>query len=285
MKRRNKLLLLSLLLLLAGCVVLERANRVPAVVIPADVTKQRVKAILQGQQVSVDLYLPKVHEKAPLVVLVHGFMRNREVMAGWGVRLAQEGMVVAAINTPFFSNHVRNAQAVVDTVGLARDGRLVPKWKAGGTLALMGHSAGGFATLLASAQVKPTLWIGLDPVDFFGKAEAAAREITTPGLALLAEPGAWNRHGNVGDCLNAYAGPMLALRVKDSTHCDPEDPSTVAAEWACGERDPGRLTVYQKYALAALRHHLMNNPAGAGVMDAAGNDPTVDVLRSRAAER
>lgn len=280
MKRRNKILLFALVLLLAGCVALERANRVPPVTVPSGVKKERVSVTLQSKAVTVDVYRPAEVKNAPLVILVHGFMRDRRMMAGWGVKLAQEGYIAAAMNTPFFSQHVKNAEAVEELVNLARMGGLIKGWQSERGLALMGHSAGGFSTLLATAKVNPNLWVGLDPVDFLDKGRAAAPDILSPGVALLAEPGAWNRQGNAKGYIAAYAGPLVALRIKGSTHCDPEDPSTKAAEWACGERDADRRALYQKLVLTALQAHLRKDEDARSRLEHPDDPSKIEVLRA-----
>jgi hypothetical protein len=51
------------------------------------------------------------------------------------------------------------------------------------------------------------------------------------------------------------------LRVRGSTHCDPENPTSRLAELACGHTDPARRAVYERHALALLKRVLFNKPA------------------------
>ena len=38
-------------------------------------------------------------------------------------------------------------------------------------------------------------------------------------------------------------GPAFTLAVKNATHVDAENPTSLAAEWACGKSDPARREV------------------------------------------
>ncbi|HRK16512.1 MAG TPA: hypothetical protein PK490_19690 [Prosthecobacter sp.] len=245
------------LLIMAGC-----ANRVPHLPVPPGITKRTDKLTLQGSEVPVDIYLPQKADKAPVVIVAHGFTRNRRVMAGWGILLAQNGMIAAVPDLPAFADHGRNARAIGDLITLlyepGRPGQAAPT----GDVALIGHSAGGFATLLAAGREKRArCWVGLDPVDFMGHGLAAVKKLKVPALMLLAESGAWNRHANALAWLRAPGAPLTALRVRGSTHCDPENPTSRMAELACGRTDAARRAVYERHALAFLRRHLLGEPA------------------------
>jgi poly(3-hydroxybutyrate) depolymerase len=76
---RYPALVFTALLIAAGC-----ANRVPNLPVPPNVTKRTEKLVLQGQEKPVDIYLPQNVEKAPVVIVSHGFTRHRRVMAGLG---------------------------------------------------------------------------------------------------------------------------------------------------------------------------------------------------------
>ncbi len=267
--------LLTGLLLGAG-----HLNRVPPLPVPPGVIRRTEQIMLQGERVPVDLFLPASAAKAPVVIVAHGFTRHRRVMSGWGVRIAENGMIAAVPSLPSFANHARNARAVVELAEhLHRPGSLKAGPQPTGRTGLVGHSAGGFATLLATAgSDKMHCWIGLDPVDFMDMGLGVVKSLPTPALMLLAEPGAWNRSGNARQWIGRGGADLLALRVKGSTHCDPENPTSRMAELVCGRTDPARRATYERYALAMLRVHLLQDPAAGSILSRADKDGCIRVL-------
>lgn len=283
MKRRSIkwLLLICVPLMIGGCAVVKRLNRVPDIAIPADVKRETKRVELQGVDVAVDLYHSGTLENKPLVILLHGFTRNRKVMASLGVKLAKDGFVAVSMDAPFFARHTDNGRAVSELAMLAEAEKLIDSWKPQGRIAYVGHSAGGYATLMASAMnPKPALWVGLDPVDWNDAGQQAAKEIQMPALVLLAESGPWNRHGNAAGFIRSYAGPMLALKLKGSSHLDPEDPSSRGAEWVCGKRQPVHVVAYQELTLLALRAHLLSDGEALAALKSRTGATAIEVIRA-----
>ncbi len=268
-------LLMTALLLGAGCL-----NRVPPMQAPPGVIRRTEPIMLQGERVPVDLFLPASAAKAPVVIVAHGFTRHRRVMSGWGVRIAENGMIAAVPNLPSFANHARNARAIAELAAhLQRPGSLTPGPEPSGRTGLVGHSAGGFATLLATAgSDKIHCWIGLDPVDFMDMGLGVVKSLQTPALMLLAEPAAWNRQGNARRWTGGGATNLLALSIRGSTHCDPENPTSRMAELACGRTDPARRATYERYALAMLRTHLLQDTMAGSILSRADKDACIHVL-------
>ena len=255
-------------------------NRVPSLPAPPGVIRRTELIMLQGERVPVDLFLPAPARKAPVVIVAHGFTRHRRVMSGWGHRIAENGMIAAVPGLPAFANHARNARAVAELVRhLHRPGGLGPGHEPTGRTGLVGHSAGGFATLLAAAGSDNVhCWIGLDPVDFMDMGLEAVKSLSVPALVLLAEPGAWNRSGNAQQWIGRGAADLMALRIRGSTHCDPENPTSRMAELACGRTDAARRESYERYALAMLRSHLLHDAASRSLLSRAAEDPGVLIL-------
>ncbi|MFO1486828.1 MAG: hypothetical protein U1F71_25940 [Verrucomicrobiaceae bacterium] len=255
------------------------ANRVPKLPVPPEVTKRTEKLTLQGKDKPVDIYLPQNVGKAPVVIVSHGFTRHRRVMAGWGILLAQHDMIAVVPNLPFFADHVGNSHAIADLISLVHEPGRITNPVPNGDVALMGHSAGGFATLLAATHNKQArCWIGLDPVDFDHRGREAITALRIPSLMLVADSGAWNRWSNALTWLRVNGGPLLALHVRGSTHCDPEFPTSLLAEIACGDTDATRRAVYERYAVAMLRYVLFKDQGAHDVMTRHNNDPAVSLL-------
>jgi dienelactone hydrolase len=239
-----------------------QTNRVPRLPVPDGVRVETRRLQLQGVTVPVDVYLPAQAGRAPVVLLAHGFTRHRRVLAGWGHRLAQEGLIAVAPNLPFFAAPERNARALVELATQILATRAFGTTAPDSRLVYAGHSMGGFASLLAAARDPRALaWIGLDPVDFAGRGRQALASLRVPALALLAEPGPWNLNGNARAWLDLENPSLTMLRVRGSTHCDPEHPTSRLAEFACGRTDPVRRAVYEHHALALLKRLLFDKPA------------------------
>jgi len=275
------LLLMGLPLIMGGCVLIQRVNHVPTITLPEGVTRATKHVELQGVRVAVDLYHATKLENKPLVILLHGFSRNRKVMASLSVRLAKEGFVAAALDAPFFSRHTDNGRAVHELAALAQSGELIDNWKPSRGVAYVGHSAGWYATLMAAAQSPaPALWVGLDPVDWNDAGKLAGSKITCHGVVLLAESGPWNRHGNAAGFISSFAGPMFAIKLRGATHLDPESPSSRGAEWVCGKRDAQKVMLFQDFASLALRAHLLDDHSAMAELQSRAALSDVEVLRA-----
>jgi hypothetical protein len=120
---------------------------------------------------------------------------------------------------------------------------------------------GGLTTLLAASEL-PELdgWLGLDPVDFNGLGAKAAAKVRAPGLALLAEPAAFNREGNAISMLRSYAGPLGVARVRGASHLDAEYPTDALGQWMCGRVNPQRQQWFRSLGLDFLEAVLKGQP-------------------------
>lgn len=255
---------------------LHRFLRIPTLALPAGVNFRTEKLVLTGKTVTVDLYLPPGSSPAPVVVVAHGFSRNRRTMAGWGGLLAKEGFITVVPDLPAWADHARNGRALVELLGEVQTGQRIQPAKPSGRTALVGFSAGGFSTLLAAAgNTNVSCWVGLDPVGLGRSATRAAQSLTIPSYVLRAEPTPWNAHGNARGLFAALPGPAFSLVVNHATHVDGENPTSRAAEWACGKSDPARRDVFGRYLRASLRATLLDDAAARRQLAGATNDAAV----------
>ena len=88
--------------------------RVPTLPLQAGVIERTSKVRLTGKVVAVDFYLPMGTGPAPVVVVAHGFTRNRKTMAGWGGMLAKAGFIAVVPDLPTWADHARNGRALVE---------------------------------------------------------------------------------------------------------------------------------------------------------------------------
>ena len=249
---------------------------IPRLPLPAGVSKRTEQLALTGRSVEVDFYLPPTADPAPLVVIAHGFSRNRKTMAGWGSMLAREGFLVVVPDLPSWSDHACNGRAVAELLAKVRAGGMMRWPTPSGRAALVGFSAGGLSTLLAAADnTNVSCWVGLDPVAMGQPGTRAAESLHIPGFVLRAEPAPWNANGSARQTFSALPGPAFSLAVKNATHVDAENPTSRAAEWACGKSDPARRDVFGRYLRASLRAGLLRDEAALRQLSAATNDTAV----------
>lgn len=244
--------------LLAICAASARAAAAEA---PASV----VKTTGVYGDLRVDFYERTDGMAKPMVVVVHGFMRSKRNMAGWGADLAAHGMVVAVPTLPTRANHARNADAIAHLVQLGRAGQWKVESRTTGKVGLVGFSMGGLVTFLAAATLSPSVdaWVGLDPVDFQQMGANNAGAVQLPALALLAEPSPCNQHGNARAMLRRYAGPLRIIKIDGASHCDPEWPTSVLAQLVCGRVSEARQKRFRDETRAFLVESLAGLPASA----------------------
>ncbi len=227
------------------------ARQTDAPPLPPGVKKENLSLQLVGQAVSVSLYHPAKDTNAPLVAVAHGFTRSKRYMAGWGAHLAGEGFFVVVPTQPAFADHELNGRVLA---------ALIEKYRSGRRVALMGFSMGGLTTLLATTHTPVDAWVGLDPVDMNGKGILAAAKLKAPAAFLLAEPEAWNMHGNSNGLIEAIPGEKEVFRIPGGTHLDAEWPTDLLGQLACGFVDATRQQQFREKATAFLKARLEGRP-------------------------
>ncbi len=215
----------------------------------------------------VTVYVPNSPaESTSLAVVSHGFARGPSNHVGTATRLASWGFVVATPQLPTLSDHVQNGEYVANDLvpalrtayGAATDGKL----------ALMGHSAGGLASLIAAAETPADALIGLDAVDVSDTGASYAGSVSAPTLLLAGDPSACNSDGNGTAWAALLAGQSWLLSVTDATHCDFESDTDSLCTMVCGANDAARQDRIQAYAVAWAVHQL-HGDADAWMQDGA----------------
>jgi dienelactone hydrolase len=226
------------------------ATRTEALPLPLGVKKKHARLELAGQSVSVTLYRPAKDENSPLVVVAHGFTRSKRYMGGWGGHLAGDGFFVVVPTQPGFANHELNGRVLA---------ALVEKYRARRRVGLVGFSMGGLTTLLATTHTPVDAWVGLDPVDMNGQGKAAAAKLKAPALLLIAEPEAWNMHGNANALAAAIPRQKQLIRIPGATHLDAEWPTDLLGQLACGFVDKKRQQQFRAKATEFLKKVLQGD--------------------------
>lgn len=179
-----------------------------------------------------DLYVPDGAAPDTLVVLSHGFARDRARMTGHAAHLASWGLAVLTPDlchaSPLDTDHAQNGRDLADLAATSGYARIV----------YAGHSAGGLASLLAANDDPHAVAaFALDGVDADGLGAAAAATLPVPLAGLVAEPSACNSDNN-GAGWYAAAADGQGLRVVESDHCDYESPTDGVCRAFCATDNP-----------------------------------------------
>jgi dienelactone hydrolase len=193
------------------------------------------RALLDGEEVAVDVHLPDLGQGQAIAVVAHGFIRSRKRHGELGRALAAAGIVAIVPDLPSTANHWANGRAIAELVTTIERGAFglaaVPRAR----VVLIGTSAGGFASLLAAAELPGIAgWIGLDPVDRTGSAIAAASRLQAPAVVLRAGASPCNLFGSAHRIADAAPRLRRELRLDGVTHCDFESPTNRLCSVACG---------------------------------------------------
>jgi hypothetical protein len=225
-----------------------------------NVNIETIRVKLSSGASNVDLYWPATVVPPPLVIVAHGFFRRRRNMSAWGQHLANEGFVTAVPDLPAWSDHIRNGRFISDLRAYFGSGDSWRQRIDRSRVGLMGFSAGGLATLLSAAvDPSPTIWVGLDPVDWKDLGTKVAALIDCRAVVLTAEPSACNAHGNASSIVAAL--PRCDhFRVAGAVHVDAEWPTDRIAETVCGRSTEQKRSEFHRRVTTALHEALALPP-------------------------
>ncbi|KFJ43886.1 dienelactone hydrolase family protein [Francisella philomiragia] len=180
-----------------------------------------------------DIFYQKSNRSLPVVIVVHGFSRSKDNMSGWGSFLADHGYFVVVPNLPFWANHSKNAEFISELINYIYSNSDYTSI-INNDLALVGFSAGGLATLIATSEnTRVKLWIGLDPVDVGNLGSQAAKNINCPTYIIAASASACNANNNYKNFITNLKENNL-IKIDGAVHVDAEWPTNRFAELFCG---------------------------------------------------
>ena len=209
-----------------------------------------------GGAPSGDLVVPDGPGPYPLIVASHGWSAAAEQQLGWAQHFASYGFVVAVPSFPdTIMPNAETDQGIIRGL-LAYYGDPATASPAQGKVdrsrvGLEGHSAGGLATTIASAAVKPRATVLFDPVDANDAGAAAYATICSPVLGIFANPSSCNNDSEWSSFKTTSLGPQILFSVVGSTHCDGENtPRSLCGGVCGGAADAQRQLEYARYATA-----------------------------------
>ena len=231
------------------------------------VTFETIRVQLPAGSADVDVYWPSAAEPAPMLIVAHGFLRNRRNMSGWGQHLAEEGFVVLVPDLPTRSDHVRNGRFISELRAYSPGDASWEKRIDPARVGLLGFSAGGLSSLLSAAYSPGiAIWVGLDPVDRDGLGVQAASMVRSRAVVITAEPSTCNAHGNAREIIAALPRHEH-FRVAGAVHGDAEWPTSFFAELVGGRSTEERRGQFQVLATKALKEAFAFT-SGTGARDA-----------------
>ena len=146
-----------------------------------------------AERYEADAYLSASPEKAPLVILLHGYENSKEDHAYQGLHLASWGMHSIVVQLPNTGPWVKNGEILAQIVRFIHsrpdviDSRIDPK-----RIVVVGHSFGGFSAAIAMGNGAPALGaVLLDPAGMGRSMPAYLRKIHHPVMVIGSD-------GNIG---------------------------------------------------------------------------------------
>ncbi len=191
--------------------------------------------VSNDESLEYSLFFTSEIENSVYLILIHGFSRNKSIMAGFAQHYASWGIKVITMDL-LHSSIIDN-----DPIQDATDLNFISQQIAGdGPVIYGGHSAGGMRGIIAAQQdINAIAFLGLDLVDAINPswndeylALSHVSNISIPVWGLMAGASSCNANGNG---LNVYleAEYGYAISVIEADHCDFEFPTNLFCTILC----------------------------------------------------
>ncbi|MBK6697320.1 MAG: hypothetical protein IPG50_34790 [Myxococcales bacterium] len=221
------------------------------------------------------LVVPTTAGPHPLIIASHGWSASSDNQLGWAEHFASYGFVVVVpdLPSPFNPDPTTQKNVIVSLAKSFADPGFSSGAKGkvdGARIGLEGHSAGGLATSVASAELRPRATVLFDPVDKANAGKTAMPKICTPILSLFAAPGGCNNQGGWAAYKAQSTGPSIVFDVVGASHCDGENASRGAAcgVFCGGSANATRQDVHARYATAFFLANLKDDTTAAALLTA-----------------
>jgi pimeloyl-ACP methyl ester carboxylesterase len=219
---------------------------------------------LDGQKTLVDVTAPTANGAfRGTVILVHGFMRTRETMAGHAVTLARDGYWVVVPDLPYVMDSRDNAVALRDLIGQLQRGAAGEPLD---SFVLAGFSAGGLSALLAADMPGVAGYVGLDPFDRPGGVGLeAARKLAIPAFLLRGPSAGCNAYSIAEPWVKALPNLIEDQQFATGSHCDFEAPTDRLCTFVCGDTNPLNQAAVSEFLQRSVRGALSSHLQGGSV--------------------
>lgn len=142
------------------------------------------------ERVTADLYLSLHKEKAPLVIVMHGYDNSKADHAYQAMHLASWGMHSLAVQLPNRARWQGNGRSLASLVNIIRRRpELLDSRIDAARIILAAHSFGGISVSIALAEGAPAMGgILLDPAGIGKELPAYLRKVNKPLMVIGADP-------------------------------------------------------------------------------------------------
>jgi pimeloyl-ACP methyl ester carboxylesterase len=142
------------------------------------------------ERVTADLYLSVHKEKAPLVILMHGYDNSKADHAYQGMHVASWGVHTLAVQLPNRARWQGNGRSLASLVNtIRRQPELLDSRIDVDRIILAAHSFGGISVSIALAEGAPAMaGILLDPAGIGKELPAFLRKINKPLMVIGSDP-------------------------------------------------------------------------------------------------
>ena len=192
-----------------------------------------------SSQMDYSVYYPVNHESEAVVLLVHGFSRNRGVMTGFAEHFASWGF--KTITMDLLHSSIVDNNPILDALDI---NILADQIGQGLPIIYLGHSSGGMRSVLAASQNSSAIAVlGLDLVDALYPgmdnqyyAQSAVSNMMIPVWGMFGESSACNANSNgVNVFQDAVQGN--AVIITEADHCDFELPTNFFCSLLCEQEN------------------------------------------------
>jgi dienelactone hydrolase len=199
---------------------------------PFEVTVQKDHEVRLSptERFSADLYLFAPAEKAPLVILLHGFENSKEDHAYQALHLATWGMHCLVLQLPNKGPWVANGRILAKIVqAIASRPEMIDSRIDAKRIVLAGHSFGGSSVVIALSEGAPaTGGVLLDPAGVGKDMTKFLRQINKPVMVIAADASV-SRVRDSGLFYEIVRSGIAEISIRDAHHEDGEFPMEPAA--------------------------------------------------------
>jgi pimeloyl-ACP methyl ester carboxylesterase len=190
---------------------------------PFEVAVREDEAIDFGsrERIEADLYLSGAPDKAPLVILVHGYDNSKDEHAYQGFHLASWGLHALVVNLPNEGPWDDNGRTLGRLVRhLQRQPQVLDPRIDAARIILAGHSFGATSVAIALAEGAPASGaVLLDPASPLANLPSYLRRIRAPLMVLMADPKLGETNGG-GDFFEYTGSGVAQVSIANASHDD-----------------------------------------------------------------
>jgi pimeloyl-ACP methyl ester carboxylesterase len=177
------------------------------------------------ERITADLYLSSSKEKAPLVILMHGYDNSKADHAYQAMHLASWGMHSLAVQLPNRARWIGNGRSLASLINaIQRRPDIIDSRIDVNRIILAGHSFGGISVSIALAEGAPAAGgILLDPAGIGKELPGYLRKINKPLMVVGADP----KLSHTRERDNFYRltrGGVTEISIKGAAHEDAQFP-------------------------------------------------------------